>query len=118
MGYTVLEQIKIRLRQYKVNKLTEDIDFTNTEEDVFLEQLISEAEEEIKRIRNYPSDFTEEKIQADMKQFEKIIIRLVIYDYNKEGVEFESQDSENGYLRTFVTRDKLLNQIYPFVHVL
>jgi len=113
MARTILEQVKIRLRMYEGGDIIEDDD-----EDLFLNQLISEAKEDVKRNRQYPPYFTDEQITDDMKQFDNVIVKLVIYDYNKEGIEFESQDSENGYLRTYNKRDSILSVVTPLITVL
>lgn len=109
MAYSRLEQLKIRLRQSNVEC---------DEENKFLNQLISQAEQDVRLYRNYPNNYTEEMIEKDMKRFDSIIVNLALYDYNQEGGEFQTSSSENGTSRNWIDRDKILGKITPFVHVL
>lgn len=109
MAYSRLEQLKIRLRQ-------SDVSFG--QEDVFLEQLISQAEQDVRLYRNYPNNYTEEMIEKDMKKFDSIIVNLALYDLNQEGGEFQISSSENGTSRSWIDRDKILGKVTPFVQIL
>lgn len=109
MTYSRLEQLKIRLRQS---------DVSCDKEDEFLEELIYQAEQDVRLYRNYPSNYTEEMIEKDMKKFDSIIVNLALYDYNKEGGEFQISSSENGTSRSWIDRDKILGKVTPFVNVL
>lgn len=107
MTYSRLEQLKIRLRQSGVSG-----------EDEFLQQLIFQAEQDVRLYRNYPDNYTEEMIEKDMKKFESIIVNLALYDYNQEGGEFQTSSSENGTSRSWIDRDKILGKVTPFVQIL
>lgn len=109
MTYSRLEQLKIRLRQS---------DVSDENEDKFLEQLISQAEQDVRLYRNYPDNYTEEMIEKDMNKFESIIVNLALYDYNQEGGEFQISSSENGTSRGWIDRDKILGKVTPFVQIL
>lgn len=121
MSYTILEQVKIRLRQFHIeNPDTEDesIVFDKLEDNPFLEQLISQATEDVRTYRKYPETYNEERILKDMKRFESVIVNLVLYDYNKEGGEFQISSSENGTSRNWIDREKILAGVVPFVKIL
>ena len=107
MAYSRLEQLKIRLRQSGVSG-----------EDEFLQQLIFQAEQDVRLYRNYPDNYTEEMIEKDMKKFDSIIVNLALYDYNQDGGEFQISSSENGTSRSWIDRDKILGKVTPFVNVL
>lgn len=107
MTYSRLEQLKIRLRQSGVSS-----------ENEFLQQLIFQAEQDVRLYRNYPDNYTEEMIEKDMKKFDSIIVNLALYDYNQEGGEFQTSSSENGTSRSWIDRDKILGKVTPFVNVL
>lgn len=109
MAYSRLEQLKIRLRQSNVEC---------DEENKVLEQLIFQAEQDVRLYRNYPNNYTEEMIEKDMKRFDSIIVNLALYDYNQKGGEFQTSSSENGTSRSWIDRDKILGKVTPFVHVL
>lgn len=122
MSYTTLEQIKIRLDMYSV--ITEQgqsvISFdVNPKADFKIEQLIEKAKSDIKDYRNYPSTYTEEKISEDIEQnYKNILIDLVLYDWSIEGMDYESNHSENGVNRTFVKRETILGKVTPFCKIL
>ncbi len=109
MTYSRLEQLKIRLRQS---------DVSCDKEDEFLEELIYQAEQDVRLYRNYPDNYTEEMIEKDMKKFDSIIVNLALYDYNQEGGEFQISSSENGTSRSWIDRDKILGKVTPFVQIL
>lgn len=107
MAYSRLEQLKIRLRQSGIS-----------DEDEFLEQLIFQAEQDVRLYRNYPDNYTKEMIEKDMKKLDSIIVNLALYDYNQDGGEFQTSSSENGTSRSWIDRDKILGKVTPFVQIL
>lgn len=113
VGYTFLEKIKIRLGQYSMsgNRMI----FENPEENPKLEMLIEDAISSIRKVRNYPHSWSEEQIQEDLKSYEDVVIKLVVYDYNKEGMEFENAHTESGVTRQFSSRARVMGDVVPFV---
>lgn len=123
--YTILEQVKIRLKQFHIEEVTGDngnssdvVVFDDKEENPFIEQLIKEATDEVIGIRNYPDSYSEEQINDDLKKFERTIVDLVVYDHSQSGESYMASYSENGVSRNWVDRNKLLKDIYPFVSVI
>lgn len=119
--YTILEQVKIRLKQFHVesNETTSDIMvFDRKEENPLLEQLISQITTEIQEKRMYPDDYTEEDIYKDMKRFEGDIVNLVVYDYSQAGESYMESYSENGISRQWKERDKLFYKVKPIARIL
>lgn len=123
--YTILEQVKIRLKQFHIEEVTRDngnssdvVVFDDKEENPFIEQLIKEATDEVIGIRNYPESYSEEQINDDLKKFERTIVDLVVYDHSQAGESYMASYSENGVSRNWVDRNKLLKDIYPFVSVI
>lgn len=120
-GYSILEQVKIRLRQYHMEE-TEDgqsaISFDDNEENPLIEQLIRQATAEVIGKRNYPDSYTEEQIETDLKNYESNIVNLVVYDHSQAGEEFMASFSENGVSRSWKSRDDLFAGIFPFAKVL
>lgn len=114
--YSLLQKIKIRLGQYKI--VNNETVFEYPEENPKLEMLISNARESIINVRNYPADWKPEKIADDVKKYENVLINLVIYDYNKEGMDFENSHTESGVSRQFQSRARVMADVLPFVHVL
>lgn len=123
--YTILAQVKIRLKQFHIETVTNEDDttkdvvvFDNKEDDLLIEQLIKQATEDVKNRRNYPDNYTEEMITEDLKQFEGVIVNLVVYDHSQAGEEFMASFGENGVSRTWRDRDSLFVGVFPFVKML
>lgn len=125
MEYTTLEQVKIRLKQFHIETVTNDdettsdvVVFDEKEDNPLIEQLIKQATEDAKARRNYPSNYTEETITEDLKQFEGVIVNLVVYDHSQAGEAFMASYGENGVSRTWKDRNDLLNGVFPFIKAL
>ena len=123
--YTILAQVKIRLKQFHIETITNEDDttkdvvvFDNKKDDLLIEQLIKQATEDVKARRNYPDSYTEEMITEDLKKFEGVIINLVVYDHSQAGEEFMASFGENGVSRTWKDRDSLFVGVFPFVKML
>lgn len=113
--FSILQKIKIRLGQYHTDN--NSIVFDNAEEDIYLNELLSDAKESVINVRHYPKNFTAEMIEDDLKAYEKVLIKLVIYDYNKEGMEFENSHTESGVSRQFQSRARVMGDVLPFVEI-
>jgi hypothetical protein len=120
--YTTLEQVKIRLKQFHIDSKSDsessEVVFDHLEENPILEQLISQAEADIRAKRMYPESYTEEKIAADMKKFQSVVVNLVVYDRSQAGENFMASYSENGVSRTWRDREDLFVGVFPFAKVL
>lgn len=123
--YTTLEQVKIRLKQFHIDTVdngdetTSDVVvFDNKEDNPLLEQLILQAENDVKNARKYPSDYTSEYIQSDMENYSNVIVDLTVYDRNKLGGDFQQSDSENGKSRTWVDRTSILASVMPIARII
>ena len=118
MEYTVLEQVKIRLKQFHIDDSSgSDVTvFDEKEDNVLLEQLIKQAREDVISRRMYPDNYTDEQIEVDLKKFESVIVNL--YDRSQAGEAFMSNYTENGTQRSWRDRDSLLAGVFPFIKVL
>lgn len=122
-AYTVLEQVKIRLKQFHMETVDNDgltsstVMFDRKEDNPLLEQLINQATEDIKNKRRYPKDYTKEEIEEDLKKYESVLVNVVVYDRMKLGGDFQQSDSENGKSRTWVDRNTLFKEIYPIARI-
>ena len=123
--YTILAQVKIRLKQFHIETVTNEDDttkdvvvFDNKEDNPIIEQLIKQATEDVKAKRNYPDSYTEEMITDDLKKFESVIVNLAVYDHSQAGEEFMASFGENGVSRTWKDRDSLFVGVFPFVKML
>lgn len=120
--YTTLEQVKIRLKQFHIDSKSDsessEVVFDHLEENPLLEQLISQAEADIRAKRMYPESYTEDKIAADMKKIQSVVVNLVVYDRSQAGENFMASYSENGVSRTWRDREELFVGVFPFAKVL
>lgn len=123
--YTTLEQVKIRLKQFHIDTVTNDdettsdvVVFDNKEDNPIIEQLITQATEDVKAKRNYPDSYTEEMISEDLKKYQSVIVNLAVYDHSQAGEAFMASYGENGVSRTWKDRDSLFFGVFPFAKVL
>ena len=117
---TTLEQVKIRLKQFHMEKVDgkDVVVFDKIEDNPLIEQLIEQAKKDVVAKRCYPDSYTQEMIEADMDHYEGVIINLVVYDYSQAGESYMSSYSENGISRNWTKRDNLFVGVYPFVKTL
>lgn len=115
MAYTALEQVKIRLKQFHSDG--GQVVFDRKDIDPLIEQLIQQVADEIKRIRNYPDDYTEEKIETDMAKYQTILVNAVVYDMSQAGEAYMQSYSENGISRSWVDRGNLLAKVVPLAKI-
>lgn len=115
MAYTTLEQIKIRLKQF--HSEGSQVVFDREDINPLIEQLIQQVTDEIKRIRNYPDDYTEDQIETDMTKYQTILINAVVYDMSQAGEAYMQSYSENGISRSWVDRGNLLAKVVPLAKI-
>lgn len=122
MDYSIMEQIRIRIKEYEVeieNGDTQIVFPSNPDLEVQLQVLIDNAKKEVKDYRRYPSYWTAEEIDADIEaNYSHIVVQLVLFDNFLEGAEFETSHSENGVNRSFIKREEILGKIIPFCNIL
>ena len=123
MSYTLLEQVKIRLKQFHIEE-TEDSDtgtkadkvvFDKKEDNPLIEQLLEQARNEIIEKRNYPETYTQDQIDRDVQKFENVMVNLAVYDRSQAGEAYMASFSENGVSRTWKDRESLFVGVFPFV---
>ena len=117
MAYTMIEQVKIRLKQFHIGA-DDAVVFDYKEDDPLIEQLIEQAQQEVVSRRMYPSSYTQEQIDDDIKKYEGVIVNLAVYDKSQAGEAYMSSYTENGVSRTWKGRENLLASVFPFVQVL
>lgn len=72
---------------------------------------VRSAYREVKGIRNYPKDYTEELINSDMERYFSNIRKLALYDYNQIGAEGELSHSDNTGSRAWANRNTCLEGV-------
>lgn len=123
--YTTLEQAKLRLKQYHTEQVTDDdgvtsnvVVFDHDELNPLLEQLVTQATQNVKDARKYPSDYTDDMISEDIASYENVIVNLVVYDFSQTGESYMATYSENGISRSWVSREKLLANVTPIARII
>lgn len=117
MAYTIVEQVKIRLKQFHIDA-DDAVVFDRKEDNPLIEQLVEQAQQEVMSRRMYPSSYTQEQIDDDMKNYEGVIVNLAVYDKSQAGEAYMATYTENGVSRAWKDRENLLAGVYPFVKAL
>lgn len=78
---------------------------------------VRNAIREVKAAKNYPSTYSEEKINADMQNYYTNIRAIALYDYTKIGAEGQTQYSADGESIHYLDRDKLFTGVYPIARL-
>ena len=126
MSYTLVEQVKIRLKQFHIEEVEDEstgeksdkVVFDKKEDNPLIEQLLEQARNEIISRRNYPDTYTQDQIDSDVKNYENIIVNLAVYDRSQAGESFMESYGENGISRKWKERDSLFVGVFPFANVL
>lgn len=123
MSYTLVEQVKIRLKQFHIEEVEDEatgeksdkVVFDKKEDNPLIEQLLEQARKEIIRRRNYPKTYTQERIDSDVKNYEDIMVDLAVYNRSQAGEAYMASLSENGVSRTWKDCESLFVGVFPFV---
>ena len=124
MSYTLVEQVKIRLKQFHIEEMEDEATGEKSDKVVFdekecnplIEQLLEQARKEIIRRRNYPKTYTQERIDSDVKNYEDIMVDLAVYNRSQAGEAYMASLSENGVNRTWRNPESLFVGVFPFVN--
>lgn len=114
MEKSLLSRVKIRLEQFHMEG--NNIVFDDNDQNPIIEELLSDAREDVIQARNYPKTWDAERINDDLKHYENVIIKLTVFAYNKIGMDFENTHTESGVTRQFSSKAKILADVLPFVH--
>lgn len=80
---------------------------------------VNQAIRKVKMRRNYfVTSMTEEEIEADLYSYYAVIFQLAEFYYNQRGGEYETQHSEDGVNRSWISEEDLLQSVYAYVKVL
>lgn len=123
MSYTLVEQVKIRLKQFHIEEVeyeatgekSDKVVFDEKECNPLIEQLLEQARKEIISRRNYPETYTQDQIDRDVQKFENVMVNLAVYDRSQAGEAYMASYSENGVSRTWKDRESLFVGVFPFV---
>lgn len=92
------------------NDLSIELDVQDEDSPMLLSKVKS-AYREVKGIRSYPTDYTDDFICSDMERYYYNVKNLALYDYNQIGVEGESSHNDNTGTRTWFSRNTYLEGV-------
>lgn len=92
------------------NDLSIELDVQDEDSPMLLSKVKS-AYREVKGIRSYPTDCTDDFICSDMERYYYNVKNLALYDYNQIGVEGESSHNDNTGTRTWFSRNTYLEGV-------
>lgn len=126
MSYTILEEIKIRLRQFHIEEAitfeetSNKIVFDKLEENPILEVLIQQNKDLILLQINPPEYYEQEQIDELLEKYRSAVIEMTLYDVVKEGGEFERTHTEPGITRAWIDKQEIMNyfNVHSFAKVI
>lgn len=80
---------------------------------ILLASKVKNAIRDVKKARRYPKTYSEKQIEDDIRDYYSNCRAIALNDYNKIGMDFETQRSENGTSIHFDERNKLFAGIIP-----
>ena len=94
-----------------VNYLTDD-----TESPEMISLAVKRAIRSFKNKRNYPSSYTDKKIDSDMEKCYDCIFDLALYFLVKQGAEFQGPHSESSVNRSWESETEIYinHGVFPF----
>ena len=117
MAYTILEQVKIQLRQAHTEQdvnpdgsTYDKVVLDNPEENPFLELCIEKNRQLLISVVKPPEHYSPEMIEEIVAKYSSAIVDMTIYDYCKEGAEFQKTHSENGISRNWISKEEILGR--------
>lgn len=81
---------------------------------------IKRAIKSFKNKRNYPDQYSETLIDKDIDKFYMCIFDLTLYWMNKQGIEFQTNHSENGTTRSWNSESEIfsLHDVIPIARII
>lgn len=99
------------------NDLIKELSLTESDDIISLQIKVKNAVREVRKRRNYPSSFSEDKISSDLENLYSNIHDLALYDFNQIGAEGQTSHSENGESRTWKNREDCLRGVFAFAGI-
>lgn len=98
-----------------INDLTEYIGDDEMSENV-IALSVKRAMRSFKNKRNYPSSYSEDKINTDMEKCYDCIFDLALYFLVKQGAEFQGSHSESSVNRSWESESEIYvnHSVFPF----
>lgn len=104
---------------YEISEeLIEELCISESTDLLALNSKVRNAYREVKRIRNYPDEYSNEMIEKDMERYYSNIRNLALYDYNQIGAEGELSHSDNTGSRSWANRNTYLEGVVAICTVI
>lgn len=113
------ESMNVGLQEEIVAELTIELSGQPTFNADVLKIKVASAIREVRQRRNYQAtSYTDEQIEADLYNYYSVIKNLALYDFAQIGAPFESSHNENSISRSWISRDSIMNSVFPFAQIL
>ncbi|CUO99594.1 Uncharacterised protein [[Eubacterium] contortum] len=94
--------------------LLDELNIVKDSDETIMTLKVKNAINEIINRRSYPSHFTNDDIERDLKKLYSNIHDLALYDYNQIGAEGQTSHSSNGTSRTWKDREDCLKGVFAW----
>lgn len=102
------------LKESVIESLTTELDSDPDFSEEILEEKVNSVVNEVILARRYRmAGYTDEQIEADIENYISNIRNIALYDYNQSGLDFQSSHTENGTIRSYMSRHRLFSGIVP-----
>lgn len=100
-----------------IQDLTDYLSDNETELKRIIPLSVKRAIRSFKKKRNYPTNYTDEKINADMENCYDCVLDLALYFLVKQGVEFENSHTENSATLNWKSESDIYFEhgVFPFI---
>lgn len=110
-----LDELKDAVIEGLTVQLESDPDFSQE----VLEEIVNSVVDEVIFTRRYKAmGYTDADIEKDIVNYQSVIRKIALYDYNQSGMEFQTSSQENGIQRTYLNRRYLFSGIVPLANKL
>lgn len=105
-----IDEIKDSIIFSLTKELESDPDFN---QEILCEKVDNAINEVIRARRYAQANYSQEKIESDIVNYLANIRNVSLYDYNQMGMDFQTNHSENGMNRSYMSRYRLFAGIIP-----
>lgn len=120
MVNTIVERVKIRLRQFHIENIA-GVDtkvFDQLEDNPVIEECVQTNVDWLcSKIGKSYESFRDTEF---WDKYSSALVEFVLYDMTVEGAEYQSHHNENGVSRTFKSKDDVFNSLglYTYIKIL
>lgn len=113
------ENMNVGLREEIIAELTAELKDDPAFDANILKVKVNDAYRKVKSRKCYENtSYSEKQIEKDLyKRHFQDIKDIALYNYGKDGADFQISHSENGVSRSWITEDEILGNISAFVKV-